>query len=140
MESQLDSQLQALDNLDEDGIERMRQRRISQLKAAASRRQASAVCFATGPSPKTLLNTSGRLLLSRSRTKQPPQVLSCQRRACWCVHSVLGSLMYLLACAVVLLQCKQAAAKSAMWGCGARPNGKLCSALLAQSQAPGYTC
>ena len=44
MESHLDSQLQALDNLDEDGIERMRQRRLNQLKAAASRRQASAVC------------------------------------------------------------------------------------------------
>lgn len=45
MESHLDSQLQALDNLDEDGIERMRQRRLSQLKAAASRRQASAACY-----------------------------------------------------------------------------------------------
>ena len=45
VESHLDSQLQALDNLDEDGIERMRQRRLSQLKAAASRRQAIAVCY-----------------------------------------------------------------------------------------------
>ena len=39
VEDQLDSQLHAMDNMDEDNIEQMRQRRIDQMKLQAQRRQ-----------------------------------------------------------------------------------------------------
>ena len=39
MEDQLDNSLQALDNMDADDIEKMRQRRLQQMKLAAARKQ-----------------------------------------------------------------------------------------------------
>lgn len=40
IEDDVDTRLQALDNLDPDDIERLRQRRLDQLKQAAARKQA----------------------------------------------------------------------------------------------------
>ncbi len=39
MEDQLDNRLQALDNMDADDIEKMRQRRLQQMKVAAAQKQ-----------------------------------------------------------------------------------------------------
>lgn len=39
MEDQLDNRLQALDNMDADDIEKMRQRRLQQMKLAAAQKQ-----------------------------------------------------------------------------------------------------
>lgn len=39
VEDQVDSKLQALDNLDPDDIEKLRQRRLEQMKQAAAKRQ-----------------------------------------------------------------------------------------------------
>ena len=40
IEDNVDTRLQALDNLDPDDIERLRQRRLDQMKQAAARKQA----------------------------------------------------------------------------------------------------